>query len=172
MRFEFDEARAAVLASERDTGVIVTNIPFATEDRDIVRHGATAATILRLYLDRYKVEHTYRLMKSGMGVDSVYVRTPKRADALLFAITIATLASDIIDALLRRSGTCPFPTVKKAAEAIQHVSFEFRRDTGDIMVIGPEGSADRVFVYIDGIGLDPSCSRNERFRSESRLVQR
>lgn len=73
MRFEFDEARAAVLASERDTGVIVTNIPFATEDRDIVRHGATAATILRLYLDRYKVEHTYRLMKSGMGVDSVYV---------------------------------------------------------------------------------------------------
>ena len=104
MRFEFDEARAAILASERDTGVIVTNIPFATEDRDIVRHGATAATILRLYLDRYKVEYTYRLMKSGMGVDSVYVRTPERAGALLFAITIATLVSGIIDALLGAAG--------------------------------------------------------------------
>ena len=138
-------------------------------DQHPVRHGgsrhrearATAGTVLRLYLDRYKVEHACRLMKSGMGVDSVYVRTPKRADALLFVVAIATLASDIIDALLRRSGTCPFPTVKKAAEAIQHVSFVFHRS-----------SDDRVFAYIDGIGLDPSCSRNERFRSESRLVQR
>lgn len=156
VRFEFNEARAVTLASEHDIGVIVTNIPFATEDRDIIRHGATAGTVLRLYLDQYKVEHTYRLMKSGMGVDSVYVRTPKRADALLFVVAIATLVSSIIDALLRRSGTCPFPTVKKAAEAIQHVSFEFHRDTGDITVVGPEGSADRVFAYIDGIGLDPS----------------
>lgn len=154
--FEFNRARAEVLAAEYDIGVIVTNIPFATEDRDNVRHGATTATVLRLYLDQYKVEHTYRLMKSGMGVDSVYVRTPKRADALLFVVAISTLISSIIDALLRRSGACPYPTVKRAAEEIQHVSFVFHRSTGDITVVGPEGSADRVFAYIDGIGLDPS----------------
>lgn len=156
VRFEFNEARAEALAAEHDLGVLVTNIPFVTEDRDIVRHGATTSTILRLYLDQFKVEHTYRLMKSGMGVDSVYVRTPQRADALLFVVAVATLISSIIDALLRRNGSCPFPTVRKAAEAIQHVMFEFHRDTGDVTVAGPEGSADRVFAYIDGIGVDPS----------------
>lgn len=41
---------------------------------------------------------------NGMGVDSVYVRTPERAGALLFAITIATLVSGIIDALLGAAG--------------------------------------------------------------------
>lgn len=39
--------------------------------------------------------------------------------------------------------------------AIQHATFEFHRDTGEITVTGSEGSADRVFAYIDGIGLDP-----------------
>lgn len=156
VRFEFNEAKALALAAEHDLGMLVTNIPFATEDCDIIRHGATTSTILRLYLDQYKVEHTYRLMKSGIWVDSVYVRTPQRADALLFVVAIATLISCIIDALLRRSGNCPFPTVKKAAEAIQHVMFEFRRDTDGIVVAGPEGSAERVFAYIDGIGVDPS----------------
>ena len=154
--FEFNESKAEMLTAEHDIGVIVTNIPFVTEDCAIVRHGATGRTILRLYLDQYKVEHTYRLMKSGMGVDSVYVRTPKRADALLFVVAVATLISSIIDALLRRNGTCPYPTVRKAAEAIQHATFEFHRGTGEITVTGPEGSADRVFAYIDGIGLDPS----------------
>lgn len=135
---------------------VSVELRFATEDRDIVRHGATTSTILRLYLDQYKVEHTYRLMKSGMGVGSVYVRTLGRADALLFVVAIATLISSIIDVLLRRSGSCPFPTVRKAAEAIQHVMFEFHRDTGDVTVAGPKGPADRVFAYIDGIGVDPS----------------
>lgn len=155
-RFEFNRSRAEFLVAEHDLGVIVTNIPFANEDEGNVRHGATTSTVLRLYLDQYKVEHTYRLMKSGMGVDSVYVRTPKRADALLFVVAVATLVSSIIDALLAKSRDCPYRTVKKAAEAIQHASFEFHRDTGDITVTGPAGSVDRVFAYIDGIGLDPS----------------
>lgn len=70
-------------------------------------------------------------------------------------VAIATLISSIIDAFLCRSGTCPFPTVKRAAGEIQHVSFVFHRSTADITVVGPEGSAYRVFAYIDGIGLDP-----------------
>lgn len=154
--FEFNRVRAEILVAEHNFGAIVTNILFATENRENVRHGATAATVLGLYLDQYKVEYTYCLMKSGMGVDSVYVRSPKRADTLLFVVAIATLISSIIHALLRRSGTCPFPTVKMAAEKFQHVLFVFYRSTGDFTVVGPEGSADLVFAYIDGIGSDTS----------------
>lgn len=148
--------RAEALAAEHDLGVLATNIPFATEDCEIVRHEATASTVLGLYLDQYKVEYTYRLMKSAMGVDSLYVRTPQRSDALLSVVAVATLISGIIDELLRRNGSSSFPTVKKVAEAIQHVMFEFHRDTGEVTVAEPEGSADRVFAYTDGIGLDPS----------------
>ena len=86
----------------------------------------------------------------------MYVRTPRRADALLFTVAVATLISSIIDALLRRSGSCPFPTVRKAAEAIQHVMFEIYRDTSQVTVARLEGSADRVFAYIDEIGVNPS----------------
>ena len=126
-----------------------------------MRHGATSATVLRLYHDQYKVEHTYRLMKSGMGVDSVFVRTPKRADALLFVVAVATLISSVIDALLRRSA-CPYRTARRAAEAIQHAAFAFDRTKGEITVVGPEGSDDRVFAYIEGIGLDPSALFGKR----------
>ena len=117
--------RAEALAAEHDPVVLATNIPFATEDCEIVRHEATASTVLGLYLDQYKVEYTYRLMKSAMGVDSVYVRTPQRSDALLSVVAVATLISGIIDALLRRNGSSSFPTVKKAAKAILHVMFKF-----------------------------------------------
>ncbi len=104
--------RAEAFAAEHDLGVLITNILFATEDSDIVRHGATTSTVLRPHLDQYKVEYTYRLMKSGMGVDSVYVHTPQRADALLFVVVVATLTSSVIDALHRRNG-CGFPTVRR-----------------------------------------------------------
>ena len=94
-------------------GAIVTNILVATEDCNIIKHGTTTGTVLRIYLDQYKVEHTNRLMKSGMDVDSAYVRTLRRTDILLFVVVIVTMVFSIIDALFQRSGTCLFPTVKK-----------------------------------------------------------
>lgn len=153
---EFNEERARELAEEHDISVIVTNLPFSTEDAPNIRQGATTETVLRLYLDQYKVEHTYRLMKSGMGVDSVYVRTPSRANALLFVVAIATLVSSVIDALLKRSGRSRFATVKQASQAVMNSSFEICRETDEAQVTGAEGSVDLVFDYLDGIGLDPS----------------
>ena len=137
-------------------GHLEMKFPFDNLDQEVTESENRLVLKTQLSNSRYKVEHTYRLMKSGMGVDSVYVRTSKRADALLFVVAIATLVSSIIDALLRRHGTCPYPTAKKAAETVQHVMFTFHRDRGEITVVGPEGSANRVFAYIDGIGLDPS----------------
>jgi len=155
VEMEFSEALAADLTKKRDISVIITDLPFANEDAKDPRDGATTDTVLRLYLDQYKVEHTYRLMKSGMGVDTVYVQTPSRANALLFVIGIATLVSSIMDAMLRRKGGT-YRTVKRACVDIQDVTLEYRRDEDAISFSGCEGSAEKVFGYLDGIGLDPS----------------
>ena len=49
------------------------------------------------------------------------------------------------------------PDSEETAKAIQHVSFELHRDTDDITIAGPGGSADCVFAYIDKMSLDPPC---------------
>jgi transposase len=153
---EFDRKEAERLADARGISVIVTNIPKADEDSPNVRHGAKADTILRLYLDQYKAEHTYRLMKSGMGVDSVYVRTPSRANALLFVVAVAALVSSVIDALLRRSGKGRKKTVKQISTEIQNAILEYRRGEDSMGVLGPPGSQDKVLAYLAAIGMDPS----------------
>ncbi|MDR1954533.1 MAG: IS1634 family transposase [Candidatus Methanoplasma sp.] len=152
----FDKKRALELADVRNISVIVTNLPFSSEDRGNVRLGATADTVLRLYLDQYKVEHTYRLMKSGMGVDSVYVRTPSRANALLFIVAIATLVSSVIDAVLRQNGKGRRMTVKQYCDGIQNAILEYHRRENAVSVLGPAGSEDKVIAYMDAIGMDPS----------------
>ena len=152
---EFSGSLAGELAGKRDIGVIITDLPFAAADAEDPRDGATADRVLRLYLDQYKVEHTYRLMKSGMGVDTVYVQTPSRANALLFVIGIATLVSSIMDAMLKKNG-CRYGTVKQACRDLQYVMLKYRRDENAISFIGWEGSGEKVFDYLDGIGLDPS----------------
>lgn len=70
-----------------------------------------------MYLNQYKVEHTYRLMKSGMGVDTAYVQMPSRANALLFVIGIVILASGIMDAMLRKNNGA-YRTVKRVRNDI------------------------------------------------------
>jgi transposase len=153
---KFDAERAKELADKRALSVIVTNLPFAVEDAKNVRHGATADTVLRLYLDQYKAEHTYRLMKSGMGVDSVYVHTPSRAGALLFVISVATLVSSVMDAMMKRNGKGRRKTVRQVCIEIQTAILEYVRDEDAMRILGSKGSSDAVFSYLDKIGMDPS----------------
>lgn len=150
----FDLERAKTIAQAYDVSVIVTNLPFATEDSDNVRHGATTDTVLRLYLDQYKVEHTYRLLKSGMGVDSVYVHTPSRANALLFVVSIATLVSSIMDALMRRNGDRR--TVKQICRALQNATVIYERMHDRLTVGGPDGSMDDLLSHLAVFDTDPS----------------
>jgi transposase len=153
---KFDKEKASELADAHALSVIVTDLPRASEDAENVRHGATTDTVLRLYLDQYKVEHTYRLMKSGMGVDSVYVRTPSRANALLFVVAIATLVSSILDALLRRNRKGRRRTVGQVCGDIQNAILEYHRGMDALSVLGTEETEDAVFSYLDAIGMDPS----------------
>ena len=85
---EFDEERAKQLSQDRGVRVLITNLPRANTDAENVRTGVTADTVLLSYLDQYQVEHAFRLMKDGMGIDRVYIHRPSRENAMMFVISL------------------------------------------------------------------------------------
>ena len=153
---EFDEQRATELAHRRGISVIVTNLPRTSEDSGNPRNGATADAVLQLYLDQYKVEHSFRLMKSDMGVSPVFVKMPSRANALLFVVAIATLVSNIIDALIRRSGEGRLKTMKQFYAEMQNTSVEYHRDGNEMSLVGAKESTNAVCSCMDVLGIDLS----------------
>ena len=56
------------------------------------------------YLGQYRIEHAFRLMKDGMGIDRVYLHRPSRENAMMFVISLATMLSDIITHILKNNG--------------------------------------------------------------------
>ena len=84
--------------------MLITNLPRANADAENIRSGATADTMLMTYLGQYRVEHAFRLMKDGMGIDRVYLHRPSRENAMMFVISLATMLSDIITHVLKNNG--------------------------------------------------------------------
>ena len=99
---EFDEERAKQLSSDRSVRVLVTNLPRTNGDAANIRFGATSDTVLLTYLGQYRIEHAFRLMKSGMGMKRVYIQRPSRENAMMFVISVATMLTDTADHILKQ----------------------------------------------------------------------
>ena len=117
------------------------------------RDGASAQTVLRLYLNEYKVEHTYRLMKSGLGVDRVFFRTPSRENAMMFVVGIATLIENIIDAMNRRNGDRD--TFRTVIDQFECVIVRYDRSDDSMDFEGPDERVEQLFRYLDTMRTDP-----------------
>ena len=153
-----DRDRLEAMAEEGGTAVLITNLPRVAEDAENLRDGATAESVLRLYLDQYKVEHTYRLMKSGMGVDRVYVHKPSRENALMFVVGIATLINDIIDAMSHREAAerdAASSTFRTVVDEMTGTQVRYDRGTDSMHVEGPPERADRLAGILLMMGTDP-----------------
>ena len=80
-------------ASEYSINVLITNLPSADVSADNLRFGATADDIVDIYLGEFSIEHVFRLGKSGLGVDHMFLHTPSRQDAVVFLTSIASMIS-------------------------------------------------------------------------------
>lgn len=69
-------AKLEVMAEDGGMAALVTNLPRALKSSENIRRDSTSESVLRLYLDQCMIEHTYRLMKSGLGVDKVFIHMP------------------------------------------------------------------------------------------------
>lgn len=151
-----DNEKLESMAEDGGTTVLVTNLPRAQDDAENPRDGATADSVLRLYLDQYKIEHTYRLMKSGLGIDRVFLHTPSRENAMMFVIGIATLICDIIDAMSRRrQGDGSIRTFKTVTEELVGTQVRYDRGTDSLDVEGPPERADQLQSIMSMMGVDP-----------------
>ena len=100
----FEEERAKALSQDRGVRVLVTNLPRASKDAENIRSGATADTVLRAYLNQYKVEHAFRPAKDGMKMSRVYIHRPSKENARMFVISLGTMVSDVIGHVLKTKG--------------------------------------------------------------------
>lgn len=148
-----DPKRLDEMSEAGGTNVLITNLPRRDTDADNVRDGATAQTVLRLYLNEYKVEHTYRLMKSGLGVDRVFFRTPSRENAMMFVVGIATLIENVIDAMNRRNGERD--TFRTVIYQFETMVVKYSRSDDSMDFEGPDERVEQLFRYLEILRIAP-----------------
>jgi transposase len=152
--WEFDEDLAKRMSNDRGTQVLITNLPCSDGAKSNLRDGADAETVMMTYLDEYKIEHTYRLMKSGLGIDSVYLHTPERENAMMFVIGIATIISNTVDALLKRMPGKRM-TMDHLCWKMMSVSVDYDRESDTMRIRGYKGASKELFGYVNALNISP-----------------
>jgi transposase len=150
----FDPMKAEMMSKRDSINVLVTNLPRSIEDAENLRSGATTGTVLKLYMDEYKIEHTYRLMKSGMGVDSVYLHTPSRENAMMFVVGTATLVADIITAVLKRNGVRK--TAMRICDELMSLRIVYDREHDRLLMRGLAERKTQLMSYLETMKTDPT----------------
>ena len=148
----FNEEKARSLSQDRGVRVLVTNLPRSNEDAENIRFGATADTVLLCYLNQYKVEHAFRLMKDGMKMSRVYIQNIKRENAMMFVISLGTMLSDVMGHVLKTKGI----ELTSDGIAIHMSGLILRHDpaTGTESFMGPRQSAIEFLDIVQALGLD------------------
>ena len=149
---EFDEDLAKELSKDRSVRVLVTNLPRANVDEDNIRKGATADTVLLSYLDQYRIEHAFRLIKNGMGMSKVYIHRPSRENAMSFVCTLGAMIVDVMNHVLKEKGIDM--TYARMVEELQILFLKYDRERDEEFLSGPSDLADRFLDIADALGID------------------
>lgn len=149
--------KAVRIAEDECTFVLVTNLPRAEKDADNARMGVTADGVRRLYDEEYVVERSFRFMKSGLGIDTVYLQTPERENAMMMLMGIATLVTNIADAVFAREGM----TLDGRTMTMHGLAYELQgtivtlSDDDVLSIMQPSDSESDLFEITDVLGLNP-----------------
>ena len=137
--------------------VLITNIPFSVEASDDKRKKASADDVIELYLEQYKAEAGFKMMKSGMDIANVYIHTPSRITAMAFIITLATMICKTLDHVLkeRKQPGERRRTVNALADIHVNTIVKYDRQHDRLSVIGYPGATGDVFRYVEMLNIDP-----------------
>jgi transposase len=92
------ESEMEYAAKAYSINVLVTNLPRG-KDEDI-RVGATSDMVIDAYLGQYRVEFSFRLIKSYLNVGRVYLHSPARQDAMIFLTSVTAMIHAVVDNIL------------------------------------------------------------------------
>ena len=143
---------------ENNSGTVPKYEDTDTTDHPGHRRRFSDEEIVRIYGHEYKVEQSFRLMKSGLGMNSVFVQKPSRENAMMFVICIGVLLSNIADAMFRRADTrvdgMPM-TMYRLSHELQTTLVIYSRCDNSLRLMGPPEVTDRFFTYTDTLGINP-----------------
>lgn len=149
-------------AAEKEvTIVLVTNLDRPVEDGEAVPDNYRPASnkeVLDLYNQEYHVERSFRFMKSGVGMNSVFLQTPSRVNAMMFVISIAVLVSNIADAMFKRADTRSNGrrlTMYNLAFELQTTLVTYSRSENSLILRGPDEVTEAFFDYTDTLLINP-----------------
>ena len=144
-------------ASEYSINVLITNLPSADVSADNLRFGATADDIVDIYLGEFSIEHVFRLGKSGLGVDHMFLHTPSRQDAVVFLTSIASMISRAIDIVLKR--TTPRGkkalTMKSISDRKAGTVLRYHRERDGVTILGEPGDQEFIFGILERLDIEP-----------------
>ena len=140
-------------AAERfSVQVLATNLKFAINDNEDLRKGTAADTAVDLYLGQYHTEKNFRIMKSGMGVNHVYLHARSRQDALVFAVSLATAMTNVIDSVMQRNGD---------GRRTHRLIYRFKtgmviydRESDKMRFKGPPGRREEFYELLDVLNIE------------------
>lgn len=152
-----DESRLEAAAVEHAAQVLVTNLPFSAEHSEDPRRGASADDVIDLYLEQYKAEAGFKMMKSGMNICDVYIHTPSRITAVAFVVSMATMLCTVANKVLegtREKGDRK-RTVKALADIHLNTLVWYDRRKDRMSVTGRAGDTAKIFGYADRLRVPP-----------------
>lgn len=141
--------RIADAAERFSVRVLVTNLPFAVADGDDLRRGATADKVVDVYLGQYHSEKNFRIMKNGMGVNHVYLHLHRRQDAMVTAVSLATMMSNVMDSVLPGK-----MTAGKVIDDLDNGTVEYDRNGDAMRFSGPPGLREDIFSILGALGVE------------------
>ncbi|MGN0137276.1 MAG: IS1634 family transposase [Candidatus Methanomethylophilaceae archaeon] len=155
-----DRDALAQWAKRESIFVLATDLPKSDNgvDSERYRDGMTADGVVMIYREEYVVEHAFRFMKSGLGIDTVFLQTPSRERAMMFVISIAALITSLADALFRIKNVRidgKTATMYLLAVELLTTTIELDRADSRLSVRGPTTVNERFFEYTDKLEINP-----------------
>lgn len=152
-----DEDRFGRAVNLHAIQALITNLPFSDVPSADRRRSANSDDVVDLYLEQYKAEAGFKMMKSGMDIADVYIHTPSRITAVAFVVSLATMVCKTLDGMhpgLKDPGE-PKRTVKTFADIHTNTLLKYDRRHDRLSVMGHPGATGEIFHYIEKMGIDP-----------------
>lgn len=160
-KFVLDEAAARSQAERAVAFVIITNLPRRRTGTFVsYRVGSSTQDVIDLYEEEYVVEHSFRLTKSGLGIDEVFLQTPSRENAMMFVVALAAHLKSVADAVFRSRNVLLEGKVLTMHRLEAHLQTEmvcFDRSQQRLYTLMGKGRiyGIDVFKVVDVLGINP-----------------
>lgn len=152
-----DETKLEDAIISHSVQVLITNLPYSDRLSEDKRRGACADDVIDLYLEQYKTEAGFKMMKSGMNIADVYIHTPSRITAVAFIVSLATMICKTLDYVLRKKK--PKQAVKRTMKILadEHLNtlVKYDRAHDRLTVMGPPGATAEIFQYVERLEINP-----------------